>query len=175
MLKVPPKKWIKFGFKLGAIGAAIELAGLAGSYLFWRKLNHDQEFRQYCSVNYPNILEGYYKIGDFFDSEKNKELRLLDQQAFANIKTIEDQKIYLGGFTTIGYVLLKLTEPSQEKIKEIKGSRYHDPQFDDNKRRAALITQKLKEAAYSKDPIYLPKKKNKEEESQQQPTKREIN
>lgn len=90
MLKAPPKSWIRFGFKLGVAGAILELAALGGSYVFWRKLNRDQEFRQYCSVNYPTVLEGYYKVGDFFDSEKNKEIRALDQQVFAS-KALEDQ------------------------------------------------------------------------------------
>jgi hypothetical protein len=55
---------------------------------------------------------------------------------------------YLGGFTTLGYVLMKVTEPDQEKLKAIRNTTsYSDPQSLDNRRRTELIIQKLKEAA----------------------------
>jgi hypothetical protein len=68
--------------------------------------------------------------------------------------------LYLGGFTTLGYVLMKVTEPSPEKIKAIRGSRYQDPQSDENLRKTELILKKLQEAAYSKDPAYVQKKED---------------
>jgi hypothetical protein len=40
------------------------------------------DFRHHCSEHYPTLLEGYYKIGDFWDSEKTADLRKLDLQAF---------------------------------------------------------------------------------------------
>jgi hypothetical protein len=82
--------------------------------------------------------------------------------------------VYLGGFTTLGYVLMKITEPGPEKIKLIRESRYNDPQLDESKRRNALLIEKLKEAANAKDPVYLAKKKE-EVGTSQQPSKREIN
>lgn len=82
MLKKLPKSWVRFGLKIGAIGAALELAALGGTYLFWRKLNSDQEFRYRVGANYPAVLEGYYKIGDYWDPENSKELRNFDQEFF---------------------------------------------------------------------------------------------
>lgn len=91
--------------------------------------------------------------------------------------------VYLGGFTALGYVLLKLTEPNQEKINKIRKSHFQDPQSNENQRKAALIIQKLKEAAYTSEPIYLQKKNQKQKDIQtevanqqpSQPSKREIN
>lgn len=48
MLKVPPKSWLRFGFKVGVAGAIIEAASLAGSYFGWRKLNSDQGKKRIC-------------------------------------------------------------------------------------------------------------------------------
>jgi len=42
MIKRLPKSWVRFGLKVGVAGAALELAALAGTYLFWKKLNTDQ-------------------------------------------------------------------------------------------------------------------------------------
>lgn len=54
---------------------------------------------------------------------------------------------YLGAFTTLGYVLMKVTEPNPEKLKAIRNTTYSDPQSSDNRKRTELIIQKLKEAA----------------------------
>lgn len=54
---------------------------------------------------------------------------------------------YLGGFTALGYMLMKVTEPSPEKIAAIRGGKYNDPQSDENRRKTQLIIQKLQEAA----------------------------
>lgn len=67
--------------------------------------------------------------------------------------------LYLGGFTTLGYVLMKLTEPGPEKIKAIQGTRYQDPQSAENRRKTELIIKKLKEAANIKDEQLEQKKK----------------
>lgn len=77
--------------------------------------------------------------------------------------------VYLGSFTAFGYVLMKLTEPTPEKLKEIHGTKYKDPE---TRRRQELLLQKLKEAAEKKDPVYVQKKSP--DESEKPPSKREI-
>ena len=58
-----------------------ECACLAGSYIGYRKINHDQEFRyklyssEYSTLNV--IVEGYYKLGEQMNSECS--IRQLDQ------------------------------------------------------------------------------------------------
>ena len=51
---------------------------------------------------------------------------------------------------SVGYMLMKITEPNADKIKAIKATTYSDlsnPQSPDNLRKAEVIIQKLKEAA----------------------------
>lgn len=84
--------------------------------------------------------------------------------------------VYLASFTTIGYVLMKLTEPTPDKLREIHGTKYKDPEV---RRRNELLLKKLKEAAERKDPVYLQQQQQQSAESNnqsssQQPTKREI-
>jgi hypothetical protein len=80
--------------------------------------------------------------------------------------------VYLASFTTIGYVLMKLTEPTPEKLREIHGTKYKDPEV---RKRNELILNKLREAAERKDPVYLQKStESTNQSSPQQPTKREI-
>lgn len=59
--------------------------------------------------------------------------------------------VYLASFTTFGYVLMKLIEPTPEKLREIHGTRYKDPEA---RKRNELILKKLQEAAERKDPVY---------------------
>jgi hypothetical protein len=80
--------------------------------------------------------------------------------------------IYLTSFGAIGYVLLKATEPSQDKLKEI--NRASSQFMTDEQRKKALIVEKLKEAAYG-EPVWRQNPQNQSKEKQQQPTKREIN
>ena len=60
----------------------LECAGIAASYILYRKLNHNPEFRytlyssQYSSFN--SIVEGYYKLGETLNSES--QIRQLDQE-----------------------------------------------------------------------------------------------
>lgn len=84
--------------------------------------------------------------------------------------------MYLGIFGTVGYVLLKATEPSEEKKRIISQSGNRDPSFDEAKRKKALFLDKLKEAS-TDTPIYLKKvpSSTTNQEAPQQPTKREIN
>lgn len=67
--------------------------------------------------------------------------------------------VYLGSFSALGYVLMKLTEPSPEKIKAIRGTHFQDPQSNENRRKTELILKKLQEAA-NIDPVQLEKKKD---------------
>lgn len=57
---------------------------------------------------------------------------------------------YLGGFSALGYVLMKLTEPDTQKLEQIKRSS-GNPQSAENRRKTELIIQKLKESANIKD------------------------
>lgn len=72
--------------------------------------------------------------------------------------------VYLGSFTAVGYVLMKLTEPTQEQLKQIHGTKYKDPE---TRRRTELILKKLKEASERKDPVYLHNKKSNESSTNQ--------
>jgi len=78
--------------------------------------------------------------------------------------------VYLASFTTVGYVLMKLIEPTPEKLREIHGTRYKDPEA---RKRNELLLKKLQEAAERKDPVYI-QQQSSESTNPQQPTKREI-
>lgn len=84
--------------------------------------------------------------------------------------------VYLGVFGSLGYVLMRMSEPSEEKRKQIKNSGFKDLSSEEIKTQKALFLQKLKEAS-SDTPIYLkkPGSASKPEEDPKQPTKREIN
>lgn len=82
--------------------------------------------------------------------------------------------VYLGVFGFIGYVLMKISEPSEEKKKAIARTGYRDPAADDAKTQKALFLKKLQEAT-TDTPIYLKKPVNEQPGAPQQPTKREIN
>lgn len=84
--------------------------------------------------------------------------------------------VYLASFTTLGYVLMKVTEPSPKKIEAIKASTYQDPQSIENRRKTELILKKLKESAYSSEPVHINNQtSSKPEEQDNKPLKREIN
>ena len=46
---------------------AAEVLSVLGCYMFWRKLNRDQDFRYQASVTYPPLLEAYYTVGESID------------------------------------------------------------------------------------------------------------
>ncbi|XP_072027362.1 protein CEBPZOS-like [Amphiura filiformis] len=51
-----------------------EVALIGGSYLVWRRMNRNQEFRKYMHEKYPYILEVFYKtaeLGGIKDARKN--------------------------------------------------------------------------------------------------------
>lgn len=67
--------------------------------------------------------------------------------------------LYLTGFSALSWVLLEVTEPSKEKLAEIKRQRGITSEGDTTSQKA-LLMKTLKEASESKDPIYLKKSKN---------------
>lgn len=83
---------------------------------------------------------------------------------------------YLGAFGSLGYVLMFIAEPSEEKKRIIAGTGYRDPSSNEVKSQKALFLEKIKEAT-TDTPIYLKKASSKplSQEAPQQPTKREIN
>lgn len=64
--------------------------------------------------------------------------------------------IYLTGFSALGWVLLEVTTPSQEKLEEIK--KQQGAALEENSSQKALFMKTLKEASESKVPLYLKKK-----------------
>lgn len=50
------------------------------------------EFRYRVGTNYPAILEGYYKIGDYWDADKSKEARQFDQEYFKKVNNENNKK-----------------------------------------------------------------------------------
>lgn len=80
--------------------------------------------------------------------------------------------LYLGAFSALGYVLMLVAEPSEEKKQKISQTGYSDPSSNEKKTQKELFLEKLKEAT-TDTPIYL--KKPAQEKAPQQPTKREIN
>lgn len=60
---------------------------------------------------------------------------------------------WLIGCSTLGYTLLRLTEPKESKLSEIRAG-YSPENYPEDKRKAALALQKLREASEDK-PIYL--------------------
>lgn len=80
--------------------------------------------------------------------------------------------VYLVGFGSLGYLLMKISEPSEEKRKAIARTGGISTS-DEVTKKKALFLQKLKEAS-TDTPIYL-KKTEKTEETSKQPSRREIN
>lgn len=81
---------------------------------------------------------------------------------------------YLGAFGFVGYVLMKVTEPSEEKKRVIARTGYKDPSSEEARTQKALFLKKLQEAT-TDTPIYLKKPVKEQPGAPQQPTKREIN
>ena len=59
----------------GKLFIAAEVIGFLGCYMFWRKLNRDQDFRYQASITYPPLLEAYYTVGETIDP--NNKIRLV--------------------------------------------------------------------------------------------------
>lgn len=85
------RKWIKRG---ATILFAVEGICFIGTYFIWHRINTERgkgqdvysflyikqlllEFRKYLNENYPNILEIYYKTGEFINP--HTEIRKIDQ------------------------------------------------------------------------------------------------
>lgn len=93
MLKKPNPTWFKNLKKLAVVCFAAEGLCFAGSYYFWYRLNTNRDFRHYCHLNYPSLLEGYYKIGEFFDSADSiAQIRRTDLTVWAAIDKPTEQK-----------------------------------------------------------------------------------
>ncbi len=68
--------------------------------------------------------------------------------------------IYLAVFGTAGYILMKVTEPNEEKLKKIQA--YEGYGTDGQKKKAQFI-ERIKEATRD-TPIYMKKKDSKEKD-----------
>lgn len=84
--------------------------------------------------------------------------------------------VYLGVFGSLGYALMKISEPSEEKKRRIAQTGYKDPEATSQK---ALFLEKLKQAT-TDTPIYLKKSTGRttsadDYQPPKQPSKREIN
>lgn len=87
--------------------------------------------------------------------------------------------VYLGLLGTVGFVLMKISEPSEEKKRAIAKTGYSDPSSNELKSQKVLFLEKLKEATID-TPIYLKKSSSAaatpaDKEAPKQPSKREIN
>ena len=74
--------------KLGTtktVGAIVflELFGITASYLFYRRLNHDPEFRyELYKSKFSPIVETYYQVGEKMNSDC--QIRKIDQENWRN-------------------------------------------------------------------------------------------
>ena len=66
----------------GKLFIAAEVIGFLGCYMFWRKLNRDQDFRYQASITYPPLLEAYYTVGETIDP--NNKIRLVRGRVFSS-------------------------------------------------------------------------------------------
>ncbi|XP_055539150.1 uncharacterized protein LOC129726462 [Wyeomyia smithii] len=77
------------------------------------------------------------------------------------MNAIVKSAVYLTAIGGIGYVLLEVTKPSKARLDELK--RQHQrgsAEAAEAQSKKALFMQKIKEAAESKEPIYLKKKED---------------
>lgn len=65
--------------------------------------------------------------------------------------------IWLASFGGLGFVLLKLTEPSEEKLKNIKESG-HATHLNEEQKKKLLFMKRLKQAT-TEEPIYYKDRK----------------
>ncbi|GAB1867369.1 hypothetical protein CAJAP_08448 [Camponotus japonicus] len=57
---------------------------LLGSYGLWRRMNTSQDFRYYMHQYFPNILEGYYIIGEKLSG--SNQLRRFDNTTWTKLQ-----------------------------------------------------------------------------------------
>jgi len=72
--KYPQQKFgrnVVFGIK-GLI--AVEALLFAGSYYVWYCMNVSRDFRYRMYNNFPSILDGYYRIGEYFGDSTVRQL-----------------------------------------------------------------------------------------------------
>ncbi|XP_055370956.1 uncharacterized protein LOC129605304 [Condylostylus longicornis] len=84
MLKKTPKpvfwKFIKGSAKTLFV---IEAVCFAVSYGIYYRMNTNRDFRLYINNNFPVLLDGYYKLGEFFGESKQRQI---DLDFWENIK-----------------------------------------------------------------------------------------
>lgn len=80
MLPKGPKTAQTFNFlkRSAKVFIAIELTGVIVSYCVWRRINESRDFRKYLSTDWPVLLEGYYKLGEYIDKDSNEIIRKND-------------------------------------------------------------------------------------------------
>ena len=69
----------------GKLFIAAEVIGFLGCYMFWRKLNRDQDFRYQASITYPPLLEAYYTVGETIDP--NNKIRWVRCRVFSSTQS----------------------------------------------------------------------------------------
>lgn len=69
MRKQPKSQTISFIKKGAAFLLAAEVFAFAGCYYVYHRMNTDRDFRYYMKNNYPFALEGFYSVGEFFQSK----------------------------------------------------------------------------------------------------------
>ncbi|XP_074642849.1 protein CEBPZOS-like [Tubulanus polymorphus] len=78
MRKQPRKSNLLVNIGKGVL--VVEFAALCVAYYYWRKMNHSQAYRYQLSKEHPNILAGYYKVGEYLDSKNS--VRLYDKRCW---------------------------------------------------------------------------------------------
>lgn len=68
----------KFGIGVSIVVAA-EIAACLGTYIFWRKMNRDRDFRFKVYQFSPYMLDYYYKVGETLGGASQ---RALDMEAW---------------------------------------------------------------------------------------------
>uniref|UniRef100_A0A1B0CQZ4 Uncharacterized protein n=2 Tax=Lutzomyia longipalpis TaxID=7200 RepID=A0A1B0CQZ4_LUTLO len=81
----------------------------------------------------------------------------------ASIYVYVKSTLWLIGCSALGYALLKVTEPKQDKLRQI-GERTTVDSLAEDKRKTALALKKLREAVDDK-PIYLKTRQEIEEQN----------
>lgn len=82
-----PRKQNGFGTRLFKAFLIAEIAGAVGAFYLWNRMNRSQDFRKYMKNTFPYALEGFYSIGEKFDSTYTA--RQLDLKQWE----LEDRKI----------------------------------------------------------------------------------
>lgn len=71
---------------------AIEVTGVVISYCVWHRINQSRDFRKYLNKDWPLVLEGYYRIGEYIDKDSNEIIRKNDLACWTAEKNRSVQK-----------------------------------------------------------------------------------